>query len=516
MFPRIDQTNTFNLLQLAQLVDAQLINIDPQISSSVPVRVVDSTKLKLDNGLFVAICGDKVDSHKFVKQAFDLGALAAVVSDTNSLGTWPGLLVSDTRSALSKLAAHFYDRPSKKLSLIGITGTNGKTTTSWLVSHLLNLLGVKCSRLGTIGYSIGDLSGTSELTTPNAIALNQFLAFSLEQDCKAAVIEVSSHALDQARVQDLEFNMAVFTNLSRDHLDYHKDEQSYFQAKLRLFKLLSAQSTQSEPNEKSARVIISNLDNIHGEQIHTLYATLSGIRDLSFGYNKKAVLKIISFFQTQSGSSLELQYAGQNKIFNSAFIGEHNAENLAAAIAVCLAHGFNLTEISKVTKFIPVVPGRLENIISAPFSVVVDYAHTPDALQRVLIALRPITKGRLVVLFGCGGDRDKGKRPKMMRVCEQLADLVVVSSDNPRTEDPAQIIKEILSGQESAAKVLVESDRRKAIELAIKELEEGDTLLIAGKGHEDYQIVGQEKLHFSDHKEAKLALNKIMLSSYRC
>lgn len=450
--------------------------------------------------IFVAIPGTKNDGHSFITDAIKNGAGAVIISDPKySAQSVPTMLVADTRKALSKLSALICGHPSRQLNVVGITGTNGKTTTNWLIHHAFGLMSLPSIRIGTLGFAYPgegqEIIGDTGLTTPDASTIHQVLAQGYNNSAKAAVLEVSSHALSQHRASAIEFDVAIFTNLTRDHLDFHSSIEEYKEAKWHLFELLAL-------SKKQKKIAVINYDSEVGrefcERIEKQYPVIELI---SFGRHKDAKLKIINEIQTFSGSSINYLYKGSNYTADGAFIGAHNAENIAAVLGAIIGLGLPVDQFLQTLELIPPVPGRLEPVSVAPhFGIFVDYAHSPDALERVLQALRPLTKGKLSVLFGCGGDRDRGKRPLMRKVATSLADRVWVTSDNPRTENPTSIIREILEGSTSLELVKIDSepDRRLAINKSLSELVSGDILLVAGKGHEDYQIIGSTKHHFSD------------------
>lgn len=450
-------------------------------------------------GLFVAIRGFKADGHEFLDQAYARGAVACVVEDAASLHGRPGIVVSCSRRALSALAAAMHGDPSSKLKVVGITGTNGKTTTNWIVYHVLNRLAGGALRIGTLGSELlGRERFEGSLTSPDALTIQELLVKALAAGAKSCVMEVSSHALDQARVEDVKLDVAVFTNLSRDHLDYHQTFDAYFAAKKRLFALLAA-------GAKNTKAAVINADDAYADEL-LRFARENGLKDFSFGTSEKAALRMVRVHEDASGMRLTIVRPATGETFEivAPFIGLHNAENLAAAFASCVALGISASDVVEALRDVPQVPGRLERVGQGEKRVFVDYAHTPDALERAIKTVRASTNGKLWVVFGCGGDRDRGKRPLMGRVAADLADHVVVTSDNPRTEEPAAIIADILgSGIQPS---VVDSDRRAAIARAISEAAPNDTVLIAGKGHEDYQIIGTTKLPFSDQEVAREAL----------
>ncbi len=459
----------------------------------------DSRKIR-PGDIFVAIAGAQGDGHDFISKAFAAGAVLAVVSNESKADGYPGVLVSDPRKSLSRLAALFAARPADRLKVIAVTGTNGKTTTNWLVYHALNALRQPCIRIGTLGVEAGNLfSRPGNLTTPDPVEIQNDLRAALDGGCTAAVMETSSHALAQGRVDDIAFDVGIFTNLTRDHLDYHGSMDEYFRAKRRLFELISE-------GKKETRAAVINIDTDAGRKLQAELPALA-LRDFSFGTAPGARIRIASFTQNLAGSLTDLNIEGRTYALRTKLLGSHNAQNLAGALGALMALGIPVADACAALEVSPQVPGRLEAITGAPFGVFVDYAHTPDALENVLPALRSLVKGSLWVVFGCGGDRDRGKRPQMAEVAQRLGDRVVVTSDNPRTEDPQRIIQDILS--QGAKVYMVEADRRIAITETLRQAKAGDCVLIAGKGHEDYQIVGTEKSHFSDQEVARETLKAL-------
>lgn len=446
----------------------------------------NSKKCKVGS-LFVAVQGEKSDGHRHIGEAIECGAVAAVVENTEALKNNSGIVVNNSRESLSKLAAFFCGEPARKLKIIGITGTNGKTTTHWIAFHFLQALGKKVGRIGTIG--IMDAAGNNlpnPLTTPGPLALHEHLAKMKDQGIEFVVIEASSHALVQHRVDDALFDIGVFTNISRDHLDYHKDIVSYCKAKQKLFRLV-------KQNNKDTKVSVINIDD---EYAGSFMEEGNGTNVLTYGQSDKADLIIKNFSSSIDGSTFELGFKENFFTVRSPYIGLYNAYNLAAALLVCIGVEYTLEDLLPHIRNLPQVPGRLQSVGNAEKGIYVDYAHTPDALENALLGVKELTKGDVWVIFGCGGDRDRGKRPQMGAVASKLADKVIVTSDNPRTEDPQKIINDILS--EGFSPFLVEVDRKRAIQRAVHEMKPGDLLLIAGKGHEDYQIIGETKFPFSD------------------
>lgn len=446
--------------------------------------------------LFIAVKGQKADGHDFLKEASQKGAVAFVVSDIAKVPKdLPGVVlqVPNTRPFVDLLAGKFYGEPSHALFCAGVTGTNGKTSTTYLIESLLNEAGIPCGVIGTVNHHLKNQVWPSEMTTPDALFLQSRLQEFREAGAKAVALEVSSHALDQKRADSVAFDVAVFTNLTRDHLDYHKSMDEYFAAKEKLFLDLLWRSP------KAARAIV-NTDDPWGRRIRIADPAklwTYGTKDADFQF------RILS--QNFQRMTFHLKTPMGEKDFELPMSGQHNVQNAVAAIATAMAAGVSLEVCAQsLPKFIG-VPGRLQSVPNqAGLSVFVDYAHTPDALENVLKGLidvrsRTRSKARIWTVFGCGGDRDKGKRPLMAAMAQKYSDGVIVTSDNPRTEDPDAILREISAGFTGPReKIRTIADRRLAIGEAVHQATSGDVILIAGKGHEDYQIIGTDKKHFSD------------------
>ena len=433
--------------------------------------------------LFIAMRGTQVDGHRFVAEALRRGAAAAVVESRLDL---PGfqIVVRDGRLAAIALARAWYDDPVQTLELIGVTGTNGKTTTTGLVAHLLDG-GGDTGTIGTLGAFDGNQesvpSSAGSLTTPGPVDLQATLAALRDRGVRRVAMETSSHSLDQGRLDGLVFAAAVFTNLTLDHLDYHRTMEHYRAAKLKLLGLLAP-----------GAVVAVNADDPAWAAIPRTSGTVS------FGFAPVADLRVTGAVLGAGGSRFRIEGRFGVREAELPLPGEFNISNALAAAAVAAGLGKSLDEIVARLARAPQVPGRMERLAAEPFAVLRDYAHTPDALERALAALRPLTPGRLLVLFGCGGDRDRGKRPIMGKLAGTLADFTIVTSDNPRTENPESIIDEIMTGVPPAAPHLRIADRRDAIQAALETALPGDTLLLAGKGHETYQVIGTEKLPFDE------------------
>ena len=475
-------------------------------SSRGPVKPVEVTGLATDSRevkpgeVFFALEGTQVDGHDFVDRAAAGGALAAVLNREVPGVAIEQFVVPDTREALALAACEFYNHPSLRIPLIGITGTNGKTTIAFLIRQILGHEGIICGLLGTVCNILGpDRREPSELTMLQAHEIQQKLALMLDYGCRSAVMEVSSHGLDQKRNYGCQFQVAVFTNLTPDHLDYHPDMEHYYRAKSSLFDSLG----------KQGRAVIG-WDDPYGER---LTAGIEGPL-LTFGERRGSSVRVVSWRPIPVGAEIEMEIFGKKIGGPVGLMGRFNAQNIAAALAVGCALGIRAESMEKVLPILEPVPGRMEPVEEGqPFHVLVDYAHTPDALEKALKAIREHTRGRLISLFGCGGCRYRKKRGEMGRISVGLADLTVITSDNPRDEQPEDIIEQIVAGATAAGatrgnEFIVEPDRKSAIFGAVGKMRPGDTLLIAGKRHEDYQILPTGKIHFDDREVARQALEE--------
>ncbi|MEA5533615.1 UDP-N-acetylmuramoyl-L-alanyl-D-glutamate--2,6-diaminopimelate ligase [Crocosphaera sp. XPORK-15E] len=451
--------------------------------------------------LFIGMPGTRVDGGEFWQSAIEVGAVAAVISPQAAAKFPPTsdhcvIIVEDLITVAADLAAAFYNYPTQQLKMIGVTGTNGKTTTTHLIEYFLTQCQYPTALLGTLYTRWPGFQQTAIHTTPFATELQAQLAQAVAANNQYCVMEVSSHALAQGRVKGCDFAVSVFTNLTQDHLDFHKNMEDYFGAKQLLF----------TPEYLQGRAII-NLDDSYGKR---LMETLDSGSVWSYSVNEtKADFYTSDLNYQATGVGGTLHTPKGSIAFNSPLVGQFNLSNLLAAVATVLQFGLDLTTIiEKLPQFLG-VPGRMERVqISEEqdISVIVDYAHTPDSLENLLKAARPFIGGKMICVFGCGGDRDRTKRPLMGKISAELADISVVTSDNPRTEDPQVILADILTGIPQPVEPLVISDRGEAIYTAIQQAKPGDGVLIAGKGHEDYQILGTEKIHFDDREEAKKAL----------
>lgn len=469
------------LEQLIKLVESKPIEYRPRVSC-------DSRKLR-QGDIFVAIKGTKVDGWDFIGQAVVSGARYVVTDKPTKVASAEVIETPDPAFALGVLAQAAYDYPNKKLTNLAVTGTNGKTTTTYLARSIIAAAGHKCGLIGTITTDLGSQTDqiAASMTTPDAVELASLSSQMLAAGCDYMVTEASSHAIEQNRLAGIDFKAVAFSNLTGDHLDYHKTMDAYLAAKLKLFEKLSPDST-----------AIINKDDPVFEQVGSA-ASQAKILFYSLQQPAEITAKIISM--DIAGTIYDLEILGKKVRVKTSLIGRHNISNHLAAAGMVYACGFTLEQIAEGLSKIAKVPGRLEKVPSSKdFAVLVDYAHTDDAMKNVLSTLKPLCKGKLTIIFGCGGDRDKTKRPRMAAVAEQFADAIYVTSDNPRTEKPLDIIEDVIKGflNPSAENITIEPERKKAIELAVKAAGSGDIILIAGKGHEDYQIIGSEKYHFSD------------------
>jgi len=463
----------------------------------VPITGISYDSRAIKRGeIFVALRGSAQDGHEYIADAVARGARAVVAerSPVEHIPV-PMILVGDSRAALARLASVYYEWPQRQLSLIGITGTNGKTTTTYILEAILAEAGQSPAVIGTINYRYGNMACPAPVTTPESLDLMRSLRKVVDSGATHALVEVSSHALSQGRVADCRFRVGVFTNLSRDHLDYHDSMESYFQAKSLLFTTLVE-------DEQGRGAAVINADSPYGHRL----AEIAEVPVTFYGLKKRCQVTATDVNMGKGGLNATLITPQGKMKVSCSLVGRFNLYNVLAATATSLCLDIPLEAISKGLSRIRGVPGRAELISNKlGITVVVDYAHSPDALEKVLGDLRPLAQGRVITVFGCGGDRDKGKRPEMGSIAVTMSDMVVITSDNPRTEDPLSIIQDIVQGvcrTQAGGRYVIEPDREKAIELAIGEARQGDLVLIAGKGHEDYQMVGRQKRHFDDREIA--------------
>ncbi|HXF76280.1 MAG TPA: UDP-N-acetylmuramoyl-L-alanyl-D-glutamate--2,6-diaminopimelate ligase [Methylomirabilota bacterium] len=488
-------------------------NLDQEISG----LAYDSRKVEAGK-VFFAIPGEQADGHRFIAEAVRRGAAAVVFSRP---GNWPAapasVRVKDSRRAMGLWAAHFFGQPSRKLKLVGVTGTNGKTTLTYLIESVFRAAGLTPGVIGTINYRYPGHEMPSHHTTPESLDIEELLAEMAQAGVKSVAMEVSSHALVQERVRGLDFDIGVFTNLSRDHLDYHRDMDDYFSAKSRLF------TDYLKASAKPGKAAVIFAEDPRGQELIAKVRE-HGLTAWSYGIGAQWDVHPVGVSTDGAGARGTVRAREVEIEIESSLIGAANLQNILGAVAVGRALGLSADSIGRGIRDLKTVPGRLERVENPlGISILVDYAHTPDALEKVLGAVRPLTGRRVIAVFGCGGDRDRGKRPVMGEIAARLSDVVILTSDNPRTENPLAIIEEIEAGVkktgmkkfrvagfesqvdaiEAASGYCAEPDRRAAIGIAVRMARPGDLILIAGKGHEDYQILGATKIHFDDREVAR-------------
>src|SRR5437762_6319251 len=464
-------------MQLKTLADAIPVRqVIGTLNRTVESIAYDSRRVQ-KNGLFVALRGEKVDGHDFIGQAIEKGASGIVAERAEQHSRASCLVVENTRSALPELAATFYGFPARRLKLAGVTGTNGKTTTTFLIKHICEKAGLRCGLIGTVRYEIGERILPAIRTTPESLDLQELLAQIANAGCKAAVMEVSSHALSQERTRGIDWNVAIFTNLTQDHLDFHGTMENYFEAKTKLLTGLAGQRQKTKP------VAIVNIDDRYGQQL--LGRLNKGVAVITYGMGARADFRASNYRAEFTGTSYQLDARGKSYLVRLPLIGRFNATNSLAALTAADALGINLRNAVFSLAKSPQVPGRLELVpAKRQFQVFVDYAHTPDALANVLKTLRELEPHRLIAVFGCGGDRDRQKRPLMAEIADRLADYSIITSDNPRKEDPRAIIAETEKGFRSNRYEKI-VDRTEAINRAVALAHPRDIVLVAGKGHEN-------------------------------
>ncbi len=483
----------------------------------------DDSRKVAPGDLFVALRGSNSDGHDYLARAVELGAAALLVeaSPTESIsGDVPTIRVADTRRALAPIAVQFFGRPADELDLIGVTGTNGKTSTTYLVESMLNEAGERTGLIGTVEIRYADVREVAVNTTPESLDLQRTLRAMRNERIDVAVMEVSSHGLELGRVAGCAFRVAAFTNLSQDHLDFHGSMDAYLASKARLFRDHLADDA----------VAVVNIDDPAAARlIDVARAAGAQILRVGRGTDAAAELRLVESDIRLEGTRATLEDASGRFEIELPLLGDFNLENLLVAVGIARARGIAPSSIARGARHCPQVPGRMERVVGPGRdepTVLVDYAHTPDAVEKLLRAVRPLCRGRLIAVFGCGGDRDRAKRPLMAQAAAKFADLAIATSDNPRTEDPGVILRDVEAGlggltkvapaslfatspyadSESPARYATIVDRREAIDAAIAGASARDTVVLAGKGHEDYQIVGREKFPFDDREEARRAL----------
>ena len=491
------------LKDIISTLDVQQVQGDQNVS--IQDITADSRAVK-PNSLFIALDGATVDGHNYIDKAVAAGAVAVIVSKPVTVPDDVCVItVSDTRQAMMVCVPYFFDYPANRMRMVGVTGTNGKTTTTHMIRHILKAQGHKVGVIGTVHIMIGDTSYPIHNTTPDVVDLQHILHQMVQENVEYCVMEVSSHALALGRVSGVEFDTAVFTNLTQDHLDFHKTFENYLAAKCKLFEQVSA-SDQVKDNKGA----VINIDDSYGHRVMEK-TTAPTITYSTLG---KGTLNASDVHMSTKNSQYTVNYKGESYPVSMNTTGLFNVYNTLAAIGACLQEGISMEAIDTALKTFSSVPGRFELIEEGQdFAVVVDYAHTPDGLQNILETAKAIKENRIIIVFGCGGDRDATKRPIMGRIAAKYGDKIYVTSDNPRTEDPVQIVKDVEVGVKEALRdgtsyeVIV--DRREAINHAIHDAKAGDIVIIAGKGHENYQILKNETIHFDDREEARKALKEI-------
>ena len=449
----------------------------------------DSRKIK-QGDVFIALEGSIVDGHTFISKAIENGAKTVLVEkDVDKVEGINYFLVDGLREKMGIIASNFYGYPQNQLKIVGVTGTNGKTTTTYILESILGEKNV--ARIGTVEYKIGDEIIPAPNTTPSSLEIIKICKKALEKNIKYLIMEVSSHGLDIGRVNMLRFEVGIFTNLTLDHLDYHKTMENYYLAKRKLFDLV-----------KDKKNSIINIDDEYGKRY------LEYTNGISYGIGQGDIQGEIKQI-TREGQEVTIKIFEKEYKINLRLLGRYNLSNLLGAIGAVKTLGLSDEEIISKIPLIHGAPGRFEPVkIDRDFTVIVDYAHTGDALENILKSINEFKANRVITVFGCGGDRDKTKRPIMGGIAEKYSDIVIVTSDNPRTEDPEEIIKDIAVGL-TKENHTVEIHREKAIEKAISLAEKNDIILIAGKGHENYQVIGREKIHFDDKEEVIKAIKKL-------
>ncbi|HEY2988045.1 MAG TPA: UDP-N-acetylmuramoyl-L-alanyl-D-glutamate--2,6-diaminopimelate ligase [Candidatus Binatia bacterium] len=511
-------------MRLSELVQADEVEeTEGNLNRPVAGLAYDSRQVKKDF-VFFAVPGARTDGHEFIAAASRQGAGAVVVerkpAERND-SAW--IRVRNVRRAMGTWAARFHGYPSRRVALVGVTGTNGKTTVTYLLEAIFRAAGMATGVVGTVNYRYQDRSLPAPHTTPESIDLQSLLAEMAGAGVDSVAMEVSSHALELERVRGIDFDAAIFTNLTRDHLDFHVDMERYFLSKSKFF---TDYLPSSAKKKKSA--VIHGGDPKGRELLGKVKAL--GLQTVSYGHGREWDVHPVEVAGDLDGLRGKIQLGPRAVEFTSPLIGSANLENILAAAAAAFSLGVDPEAIARGLARLATVPGRLEKIENrCGFCVLVDYAHTPDALERALRLLKPLAKGKLIAVFGCGGDRDRGKRPLMGEAAARLSDVAVLTSDNPRTEDPVKILEEVEAGAKKAgtkkfsdfnpkSKIanpksdrgyFVEPDRRTAIRLSLELARPGDLVLIAGKGHEDYQILGAKKIHFDDREVAREELQKL-------
>ncbi len=474
-----DLLNNIKVIQVTGMIDTEIKNI-----------VIDSREAN-KNSMFVAIKGFKTDGHKFIGNAISNGATAVVIEDKEAIPegfaerhNFARIIVENSRAALAEISHVFYNRPSEKLKLIGITGTKGKTTTSYFVKSVLDKLEIKSGLIGTNKYIVGDKEYSSKLTTPEANKINYLMNEMVKVGCEYCIMEVSSHSIALHRIDYLDFDFGVFTNITSDHMDFHKTFEDYFETKKSFFTFLKSDAT-----------AVVNADDENWKRM--IEETNASVKTYGTSNNADFQMKDIEY--DLSGTKLTVSFDRKSFSVETKLIGKFNAYNATAALATLILAGFDAGKVIEGINQTPQVPGRFEVIGKGEKKIIIDYSHTADSLKEALLAIRHIVKDerKVYTVFGCGGDRDRQKRPVMGKIAEELSDFVIITSDNPRSEDPMTIIEEIKSGMKKENHKVIE-DREQAIRDAVINSPENAVVLVAGKGHENYQEIKGERKYFSD------------------
>jgi UDP-N-acetylmuramoyl-L-alanyl-D-glutamate--2,6-diaminopimelate ligase len=488
-------------MRLEELIRPLVLHtVSGDLDTEIKGIQIDSRQVK-PGDLFIALRGFTVDGHRFVTQAVEKGAAAVLVEEPVPVDV-PVVRVPDTRRAMAVVAATFYQHPTRELKLIGITGTNGKTTTSHLIQQILNDAGHPTGLIGTIQMKIGDRTFPVKNTTPEVVDLQRSFRMMCNERCEYSVIEASSHALDLGRTRGCEFHIAVFTNLTQDHLDYHETMERYREAKGLLFSQLGNRYS-DEPDQNSYAVL--NAD----DEASSYFGRITPAQVVTYGIEHPADVRAQNIRITSAGTAFTLSTFRGSIDIQLKLIGKFNVYNVLAATSVALLEGITLSQIKKSLESISGVSGRFEPVQAGqPYTVLVDYAHTPDSLENVLATIREFADGNVICVVGCGGDRDRGKRPLMAQIAAKYSDLTVITSDNPRTEDPEAIIADMVEGLKEVEKdrYVTVVDRRQAIFDAVGRAKPKDVVLIAGKGHETYQEINGVRYDFDDREVAREAI----------
>jgi len=497
-----------HIKQILENLDIIKIYNHELLNNTVVSGIKYNSKEVTNGDIFVCLSGKHTDGNLFINEAVSKGAVAIVTQkEPQEKVSCPVIIVSDVNSALAKISSNFYEHPSKKVLLIGVTGTNGKTTVCYLLESIFTTAGYKTGVIGTINYRYNAKIIQATHTTPFSSDLQKILYEMVKEKVEVVIMEVSSHSLVQKRVEGCEYDIAIFTNLSSEHLDYHKTMENYFEAKSLLFKNLKDTKKEVFFNSNlGEKTCVINYNDEYGKKLISLCSVknifLYSINNKN-KINKYPLFSAVDIKYTPSSTEFEIvNGSNKTKIF-SHLIGKFNVENILAAFVAAYSQKLKIETIKEGIEKVRCIPGRLEKVdIPANFSVIIDYAHTPDALEKVIIILKSIPHKKLIVVFGCGGDRDRSKRPTMGAIATTLADYVIVTSDNPRTEDPNKILLDIELGIKKVGNTNYEiiSDRKEAIYKALSIASDNDIVLLAGKGHENYQIIGTQKIHFDERE----------------